>query len=274
MTTPADEVPSPAPAALETMRSRSKQLLYAGAGLAVVAFLLPWWGVTKYRVSEQRGLDMTNMTVISAITKDMDEPTRTEYDKRARLYDSSWQANRNLNQAFYEAYLGKDYDKEIHAKDGISLSTGTSKVYGWSVWTAWFGLLFVIAGVAIYVAPTFAPQMDSWKWLVPWIWAASALLYLILAIAFFFGVPDANGPGYSQGISFGGYLAIFGGAAGLVGAIFEGMRSAQERLASLENGSSDEDEEDDGAEPAGDKRAPAPQPLSPEEERRRRLNDW
>lgn len=271
MTTPDDEVPSPAPAALETMRSRSKQVLYAGAGLAVVAFLLPWWGITKYRVSEQRGLDMTNMAVSSAITKDMDEPTRTEYEKRVQLYDSSWQANRNLNQAFYEAYLGKDYDKEIRAKDGVSLSTGTSKVYGWSVWTAWFGLLFVIAGTAIYVTPTFAPQMESWKWLVPWIWAASALLYLILAIAFFFGVPDANGPGYSQGLSLGCYLAIFGGAAALIGGVFEGMRSAQERLAALESAA---DEAEDDSESAGGNKAPAQPALSPEEERRRRLNDW
>ena len=273
MTTPDDEVQSPAPAALETMRSRSRQLLYAGAGLAFLAFLLPWWGLTKYRVSEQRGMNMADPAVMASITKDMDEPTRTEYETRARLYDSGWQSNRTLNQAFYEASLGKDYDKELRAKEGVSLSSGSTSLYGWSIWTAWFGLLFIIAGVALFVAPTFAPQMSSWSWLVPWIWAASALLYLILALAFYFGVPDANGPGYSQGISLGCYLAIFGGAAALAGGVFEGMRSAQERLASLES-ASDEDEEDDDAAPAGGKMAPAPQPLSPEEERRRRLNDW
>lgn len=271
MTTPEDEVPPPAPAALENVRSRSKQLLYAGAGLAVLAFLLPWWGVTKYRVSEQRGLNMTDPAIVASITKDMDEPTRTEYETRARLYDSGWQSNRTLNQAFYEASLGKDYDKELRAKEAVSLSSGSSSLYGWSVWTAWFGLLFVIAGVALYVAPTFAPQMESWKWLVPWTWAATALLYLILAITFYFGVPDANGPGYSQGISLGCYLAIFGGAAALVGGVFEGMRSAQERLAALQNSTEEDTESSDSA---GGNVAPPPQPLSPEEERRRRLNDW
>ena len=34
---------------------------------------------------------------------------------------------------------------------GVSLSSGTSKIYGWSVWTAWFGVLFVIAGAALDV---------------------------------------------------------------------------------------------------------------------------
>lgn len=271
MTTPEDEAPPPAPAAIETMRSRSRQLLYAGMGLAVVAFLMPWWGITKYRVSEQRGMNMADTTIVASITKDMDEPTRTEYQTRALLYETGWQSNRSLNQAFYEASLGKDYDKELRAKEAVSLSSGSSSLYGWSIWTAWFGILFVVAGVALYVAPTFAPQMESWKWLVPWIWAASALLYLILAIAFFFGVPDANGPGYSQGISLGCYLAIFGGAAALVGGVFEGMRSAQERLAALEEASDDEEVDVNSA---GGKKGPAPPPLSPEEERRRRLNDW
>ncbi|MBA4019238.1 MAG: hypothetical protein C0483_18890 [Pirellula sp.] len=253
------------------MRSRSRQLLYAGIGLAVVAFLLPWWGLTKYRVSEQRGMNMTDPTVIASITKDMDEPTRTEYETRVRLYDSSWTSNRSLNQAFYEASLGKDYDKEIRAKEAVSLSSGSTSIYGWSAWTAWFGLVFVIAGVALFVAPAFVPDMASWKWLVPWIWTALALIYLIMALAFYFGVPDANGPGYSQGVSLGCYLAIFGGAAAIAGSVFEGLRSAQERLAALEN--AEEDEEDDQA-AAGGKPMPPPKPLDPEEERRRRLNDW
>jgi hypothetical protein len=135
-------------------------------------------------------------------------------------------------------------------------------LYGWSTKTAWFGLLAIVAGAGLIVASGMLPQLSNWSWLVPWVWAVSAFIYVAAAISFYFTVPDRNDYGYAQGVSLGNYLAILGGLAVLAGGILEGMRAAQQRLVDLENAPVEEPEPESDDEP------------DPEAERRRKLNDW
>ncbi|MBL9081274.1 MAG: hypothetical protein JNK76_05680 [Planctomycetales bacterium] len=244
-------------------RANSRTLLYVGAALIVVAFLLPWWAVSKYRVSEQRGVNLADPAAREAIVKDLSPEELQEYNSRVLGYEAAWMANRNLNAEFYVASLGKDYDSNLRNQENVTLRSGKLSLHGWSHARGWFGVIFVFVGVGLYFAAQMVPALSPWSWAVPWVWALLAMVYEILVISFYFGVPDRNGDGYAQGISLGTYLALLGGLTALAGAVFEGMRSAEQRLIDLQNAPPAEDEADE-----------TPAPLDPEAERRRRLNDW
>ncbi|MBL9091234.1 MAG: hypothetical protein JNL96_08415 [Planctomycetaceae bacterium] len=282
MSTPSESF-APASAPAGALRDNSRKLVYIGAGIAFVAFLLPWWGITKYRVSAFRGHVVSDMTMRGEfeaypppkeVTEGMDPEEIDELKLEARSYTSGWDANKSLNKDFYYAELGDGYEKTLLDKETMSQSSGSLSLYGWSTWTGWFGVLFILLGVALYAAPAFLPQMQPWAWLAPWGWLLSAAIYLLAAIGFYFGVPDENGPGYSQGVSLGCYLAILGGIAAAIGCYFEGVKSAADRLSTIEAGDDEDEDDDDVPAAKSAKPAVAPKPLDPEEERRRRLSDW
>ncbi|MGC3970774.1 MAG: hypothetical protein QM775_26605 [Pirellulales bacterium] len=237
----AEGTPSSGPAALSAARGNSRGLLYAGTALAVVALLLPWWAVTKYRVYEQRSINLADPAARDAIVKDMSPEELQEYNSRVLAYEGAWLANQALNKEFYAQNLGTDFDKLIRNKENVTLRSGTSSLYGWSVWTAWFGIIFLLLGLGLVFATDMSPPLKEWAWAVPWIWVLCSFLYFALSVAFFFSVPDHNDSGYAQGISLGNYVAILAGALALTGAVFEGLKSAQKRLIDLENAPEEEE---------------------------------
>lgn len=273
---------------LEKARTNSRRLVLIGAGVIFLSLFLSWWSVTKYRVDEHVGQNVPPTVANAAISEKMTPEQKKDYEDRVVGYNTAWEANKNLNGAFYESAFGKDYNARLADLDRLSLKSGTLSLSGISTWTGMFGLLFLIAGAAWYAAPKLKPELEEQAWTIPWVWTALASLFLIALLLFYFGVPDVNaiGNSYTQGLSLGIYLAMLGAAAVVLGGTFEGIKSANERLAQIaERGdeeASDDSADDDGEQaapaPTRPRKAPAPPPVderaAAEEAKRKRLTDW
>jgi len=274
---------------LEKARTNSRRLVLIGAGVIFLSLFLSWWSLTKYRVKEHYDLNIPPTVANASVSEKMTPDDRKEYEDRVVGYNTAWDANKNLNGAFYESTFGKDYNSRLNDLDKLSLKSATLSLSGISTWTGMFGLLFLIAGAAWYAAPRLKPELEEHAWTVPWVWTALAAVFLFALLAFYFGVPDVNGIGnsYTQGLSLGIYLAMLGALAVVLGGTFEGIKSANERLALLAERGDDEAGDDDGTEdkvdaavaaPPRARKAPAPPPVdanaAAEEAKRKRLTDW
>lgn len=263
---------------IEKARTNSRRLVMIGAGLIVVSFLLSWWSLSKYRIYELRGVNMAVPGEVAAATAKMQPDELEAYNNRLQVYMASWQANRTLNHDFYDYAFGGDYDKTLANLDSVSLNGGTLTLFGWSTWTGRFGFLFVLLGAAWYFAPQFKPELEDYAWTVPWVWTALGGILLISALALYFNVPDKNGDGYSQGVTLGCYVAIAGALCVVIGGTFEGIKSAQDRLAQLAAQADEEEPAEADDKPAPRRPAPKAPPVDPEqsakEEKARRLQDW
>lgn len=260
---PADEPPA------EDYDGRDgRPFVFVGLCLIALAFVLSWWSLTKYRVPAQRGihLGIAEQTDLESRHEGEDE---AEYQKRMKdyhaeigLYQHSWDVNLSQYRDYYLAHLGDKYGEDLDSQDKRSLKSGTVYFRGWSTWTGWFGVVGLVLLLGLQIAPKFAPQLDPWAWAFPWAGAAWFGLFTLSAVAFFFTVPDENGDGYSQGVGFGNYLAMVGGALAAAGCIFYGLQTADQRVAFLQSrGESADKEEEDEPEPP-------PKPA------KNRLQDW
>jgi hypothetical protein len=265
---------------IEQARRNSRRLVMAGAGLIVVAFLLSWWGIEKYRVDEQQGVQLAAPGALDGITQKMSEAQKKDYEDRLQKYPLAWSANRTVNHDFYVYALGSDYEQTLQALEKDSLHSGQLWLFGWSTWTGRFGFLFVLVGVAWFFAPQFKPELEEYAWTVPWVWTALGAILLISTLAFYFGVPDKNGDGYSQGVTLGCYAALLGSSAVVIGGTFEGIKSARERLAHLAaQAEAEGDEEGEADDKPAPRRGPPKAPpvdehQSAKDEKARRLQDW
>jgi hypothetical protein len=261
---PGPESPSSAsepPAAAPEGRD-GRPFIYAGAALIGLAFLLSWWSLTKYRVWDERGVPPEQL---GNVTKDMDDDDKKEYEADVARYRQSWTDNTSQFGDFYKAHFGDSYGRDLDQQQARNFRSGTLYFRGWSTWTGWFGVTFVVLVLASQIAPTLAPQLEPWSWTFPWAGAALFGLYTLMALGFFFTVPSPNGDGYSQGVSWGNYLAILGGGVAVAGCVFEGLRAADRRIAALEAAGDEEDEPEE---------EPEPPPSPPEKPVKNRLQDW
>lgn len=263
----------------EKARTNSRRLVMIGGGLIFVSFLLSWWGLSKYRVSELRGVNLGVPGELAAVTEKMSDKDKEAYNNRVQSYLSSWSANRTLNHEFYLKALGPDYDKMLTNLDNVSHNGASLYLHGWSTWTGRFGFIFVLLGVAWFFAPQLQPDLAEYAWTAPWVWTGLGAIILISTLAFYLGVPDTNGDGYSQGVTLGCYVAMLGSLAVVVGGTFEGIKSARERLALLaEQAAEEAEEEADDDKPAPRRGAPKAPPVdahqAAKDEKARRLQDW
>jgi hypothetical protein len=269
METPADSTP-PAETETEYDGRDGRPFIFVGLCFVALSFVLSWWSLTKYRVEEQRGVDLSNVEQAHEIERQKNGESEAkyqvrlkEYRDRLHRYQHAWEVNQSQYGDFYRAHVGDDYLGDLGFQDQRTLKSGTIYFRGWSTWTGWFGALGLVLLLATQVAPRFAPQLAPWAWAFPWAGAAWFGLFTLLAIAFFFNVPDENGDGYSQGVGFGNYFALLGGAIAATGCVFYGLQTADERLAFLQSRSKDDDEEDEEEE-----EDEPPKPV------KNRLQDW
>lgn len=245
---------------VDQLRENSRTLQYAGFVLIVLAFPLMWWSVTRYRVYERRGVDLGSAEQIAAIEKDMDEEEKKEYYDRVGRYQREWTLNTSRFGQFYLDHFGDKYASRLNDEDSYDKSSGTLSLRGWSTWTGWFGVAFVVIMIASLIAPKFVDDLEELAWSFPWVGAILFGFYTLLAIVFYFSVPDDNGEGYSQGVGLGNYLALLGGMTATAGCAFEGMKTTAARLAALENEPEEEEEEEE--------------PETPSPPKKNRLQDW
>lgn len=235
--------------------------LYVGCAAIALSFLLSWWDLTRYRVPEQRGVPPEKM---AEIDKKLDDDGKKAYYDLVARYDRSWADNRAQFLDFYNDHFGINFETELRLQDARNFKSGTIYFRGWSTWTGWLGVLFVALILAAQFAPKFYPPIEPWAWGIPWAGAILFGLYTLMALGFFFSVPGPNGDGYSQGVSWGNYLAILGGGLATAGCVFEGLKSIDQGLAALKaRKEASDDEEEDEEEPQA---APSPP--------KNRLQDW
>jgi hypothetical protein len=245
-----------APNVVEELRSRSRLLLLGGLGLMGLAFIFSWWSLTKYRVAQERGVNINVPATQQELLKNLGDK-RADYEREAAEYRSAWEINTRQYNAFYQSYAGSSYQTDLQNQIDRSLVQGTIYFRGWSTWTGWLGFLAILTYVVLTFGPRFAPeQMEPWAWTAPWAVAVLGGLYFLLALAFYFNVPDENGPGYSQGVGFGNYIAILAGLAAAIGGTFEGLASAKRRLEEIEQ--SPDEEAEEAETPAPESKPPLP----------------
>lgn len=245
---------------VDQLRENSRALQYAGFVLIVLAFPLVWWSVTRYRVYEQQGVDLGSAEQIAAIEKDMDEEEKKDYRDRVGIYGREWTLNASRFGDFYLNYLGDDYAIRLNNEERYDKSSGTLSLRGWSTWTGWFGVTFVVIMIASLIAPKFVDDLERLAWSFPWVGAILFGFYTLMALVYYFGVPDDNGDGYSQGVGLGNYVALLGGLMATAGCAFEGMKTTAARLAAIESESEEEEDEDE--------------PEAPSAPKKNRLQDW
>jgi hypothetical protein len=275
-------VPPPAdltrpPALLDQLSQFSRTLLYVGLGLIAFSFILSWWSLTRYRVYEQRGVDLNSLEQVAAIEKDMDEAARKDYHLRFDRYARAWNLNESRFGEFYKAHLGDNYAKVLEQEDQYSRKSATVLLRGWSTWTGWFGIMFVALMVASFFASRINSDFELIEWTFPLAGAIVFAFFTLLAIVFYFTVPDANDEGITQGVDWGNYLAVLGGLAATVGCAVEGVKSVEERHAALAEAAQDQvAQAEDETDPEPVKPPPKPKAKEPEPEAREknRLMDW
>jgi hypothetical protein len=248
-------------AAPEPSARDGRRLMYAGMALVAVSFLLSWWGLTKYRVYHERGVPPEKIPGLEAT---LDEDEKKEYREELARYDQAWNDNRAQYGEFYKAHFGDNFETELRLQTARSWKSGTIKLSGYSTWTGWVGLLFVVILAAALFASRVAPALEQWSWGFPWAGAILFALFTLMAVTFYFTVPDDNGDGYAQGVSWGNYLAIVGGCLATAGCVFEGMRTIDQGIAAMKARSEATTEEEDE-----DVEAAAPPPPA-----KSRLQDW
>lgn len=261
------------------MRTHSRLLQYVGAALIVLAMPLSWWSLTRTRIYEERGVDLGSIAQAEAITKDMTPEENAEYIERRAAFNRAWSLNTGRFQDFYFAEFGDNYAKLLNDEMLYTLRSGTLTLRGWSTWTGWFGVVFVGLLFAAQHAPKFSEDLEPIAWSFPLALAGVFGFFTLMAIWFYFGVPDPNDVGISQGVGLGNYLAILGGLVATTGSVFEGLKSMNARLAELAAESEDDADESEGDAPAEEK--PKPKPLfksrkeePPPERKKSRLEDW
>lgn len=245
------------------------RLLYAGLGLIVLSLLFSWWSVSKYRVYEERGVDLGSRDAREAITAKMSEDDKKDYQNRLDEYTREWKLNTTRFDDFYQSTFGKEFQVVISREEQYTRKTGTLSLRGWSTWTGLFGLIVVVAIVAVPLAPKWDPDWALFAWAYPLVQAALAGTFWLAAVAFYFTVPDANGAGYSQGVGLGNYLAILGASIALAVTVSVGVRSVAEHKAELAEMEEEEAEEAKPVAPKSPKKLP--DPPKPE---KNRLQDW
>lgn len=285
MTTP-QELQAKLNLGIEKARTNSRLLVLVGACLMLVSLFMSWWSLGKYRVDEQYGHDLMVVGSREKITEKMTPEEVKDYDDRVNRYRSAWSAITERHKDFYVAEFGDGFAATLETEDKVNKGSSYLVLKGISTWTGRFGFLFLIAGVAWYLAPKLKPDLEEYAWTIPWAWTALAAVFLIAALAFYFGVPDIGGEGYSQGITLGWYVSLLGALAIIVGGTFEGIKSANERLAILAARSEEEaveeaqevEAEDAAPSPAPRRKEKAPPPVderaAEEEAKRKRLTDW
>lgn len=258
-----------------TLKSNGRLLMFAGLAFMGLAFVLSWWSLTKYRVSQERGVNLA-IPADKQVMLDKIGDELADYQTEVARYNSEWEVNFRQYNDFYSGYVGKGYMSDMNTQIERSLRQGTVYFRGWSTWTGWFGFLTILAVIGLYVAPKFVPdEMEPWAWTAPWVGAAMGGLYLLLALSFYFNVPDENGAGYSQGVALGGYVAILAGLATAVGGLFEGLNTVQHRLQAIESEPEvEEEEQEEITSPQPAKRPVAPPSSPPQAPPKSRLTDW
>lgn len=255
-------------------------MAWGGTAAMFLSLFMAWWGLTRYRVLEERDVNLQNPDAVAAISKDKSAEELNDYKDRKIKYEKAWEAvTQSPDGKFYDRYLGVEYVRELTRQDIESQRSGSVYVRGYYTWTGWFLLIGLIAIGAAQAAPKFAAeQVEPIAWALPWVGTVVAGMFALLAVAFFFTVPDANGDGYAQGVSLGNLLAITAGIVAAIGWSYEGLKAADRRLAEMDADEEDEDESDEAeavvtAKPMSPTAKPA-QPAAPPQPPKNRLTDW
>ena len=180
-------------------------LLCTGAGLLLLAFFTPWWGM------HLRKPERSSSGSGERYAKDM----RTL--ERIRRESKSWYLD-NIGARKLEKY--EDRANELRESEEVSLW-----LWGWSTGAGIVGLLLSVAILPMVLAPIFLKFLRPWSWIASFGSAVLGLIILILSLVWLFGSPGESVPDtFSQGVIIGPYLVLLAGLLLLLAGIVDGLK--------------------------------------------------
>ena len=164
---------------------------YAGLGgafLLLLAFFLPWWGISM--CSEAEG---------EKAMKDMKpEDAMATFAEMGKAVDT----------AFLESKWSKDEVKKMETKRGKDERFSLT-AFGWKFGTGVTGLIFGLLLVGIFLPGRFVPMVAKFEWIGGLVAVVLGLILFIMSLVVIFGTPGKDVPPFfSQGISIGPILVL------------------------------------------------------------------
>jgi hypothetical protein len=179
-------------------------LMFAGAGLLFLAFVVPWWGIDV-----KSGNDASR------------KQRETANEVKAR------------NTFWYLQHIRPLSKMDDPDEDGMTL-------WGWSTGTGITGFLFAFLILPIAIVPLCIKALHPWSWIGRFLVTIPGCVMLIMFFIWFFGAPSKNvSPILYQGLYLGPYLVFLAGGLLLLTGVLGGSLGLIDFLTWLKFSSTD-----------------------------------
>eukprot|EP00913_Durusdinium_trenchii_P022843 g21447.t1 len=182
-------------------------VLIAGAGMLVIAFLMPWWGITVATMSKPK------VTIgggnLEGVIQDAKERAE-KFKDASRIMDR--------HECWYKEMKVHTYLVQKREALGNDAEWVTVRLWGWNTGTGLSAFILGLITLPLGIVPIFVIPYQRWSWIGAFVAAEIGLIVLIFGTVFYFGSPGRNAEGLYQGVGLspGPYLVILGSLSLLV----------------------------------------------------------
>lgn len=200
---------------LAITRKFAPTVLIAGAGILVLAFFLPWWGIRVEIPAEPSG------KATDSDYKDRMADFSRDIRKHARVSrkDARWHEDMEIEWVIDDYRLGEEFQRGEKFRE-------SGRLWGWNTSAGITAFIFGLLLLPVGIVPIFVIFLRRWSWIGAFVAGLLGLITLILGMVFYFGSPWKNTDFIAQGVGLspGPFLVILGSsalfAAGVAGGVF------------------------------------------------------
>lgn len=169
-------------------------LAFVASGLLVLAFGVPWWGVSMSKGKAER------VSHADALAESVIVSQSTNWLISYR--------GANSGGLYLELLLGR---------------TASANIWAWHTLPGWLGLVAGLFAVATSATALAARPFRRWAWIALFVDAVAGLAVAVLAVVFLASCPTENVAALSQGFSAGPFAGLAGGVTLLVAGFTGGL---------------------------------------------------
>jgi len=197
----------------------------AGAGLCILAFMMPWWSISQ-AVRPGTGMDPSDYADLEADERSELKEEQDDYDDKHK--DDMKDYRKLAGKSWYEDWI-EDREVDEAMKDEYDDADEKTKRIGVWLWgpsfaTAWIAFFFGLIILPLAVVPMFVKPIKEWAWTGAFLSVVLALVVFIMSMVAMFTMPGENfGDFVKQGRLLGPFMVLFGSMAILGGSIAIGV---------------------------------------------------